>query len=315
MKKLLIAVALICILLVAVVYIFIPSTTPVKHVAIIPANANVIYRSLTNPKAIQKWWFDKNAVDTVRGGVKPTFVKDGVSYTFIPSVFNVVEVQINNGKEPLSTYITILTIDKYSSRMEWEGSIDNSNNFFKRIQQYFQTRKIENNIAGIFEKLQDFLNDGENIYGLNIQIEKVKDTLLLATRMITTAYPTKEQYYSLIQTLKDHIARNGALETNYPMLNIMRLGDKMETMVAIPVNKEIPVTGNIEVKRMVMGNIVSAQVKGGINSINEGIQQVENFVYENGLKSPALPFQSLVTNRMQEQDSTKWITKLYYPVF
>ena len=36
---------------------------------------------------------------------------------------------------------------------------------------------------------------------------------------------------------------------------------------------------------------------------------------DNALSSPAIPFESLVTNRMQEPDTSKWVTKIYYPGF
>ena len=32
------------------------------------------------------------------------------------------------------------------------------------------------------------------------------------------------------------------------------------------------------------------------------------------LTSPAISFQSLVTDRQVEKDSLKWITKIYYPI-
>jgi hypothetical protein len=30
--------------------------------------------------------------------------------------------------------------------------------------------------------------------------------------------------------------------------------------------------------------------------------------------SPAIPFYSLITDRLKEPDSSKWITKIYFPV-
>ena len=29
--------------------------------------------------------------------------------------------------------------------------------------------------------------------------------------------------------------------------------------------------------------------------------------------SPAIPFESLITNRLEEPDTSKWVTKIYYP--
>jgi hypothetical protein len=32
------------------------------------------------------------------------------------------------------------------------------------------------------------------------------------------------------------------------------------------------------------------------------------------LTSPAMPFELLVTNRANEPDTSKWVTKIYYPI-
>jgi hypothetical protein len=42
---------------------------------------------------------------------------------------------------------------------------------------------------------------------------------------------------------------------------------------------------------------------------------MKNYVEDNKKTSPAIPYQSLITNRLTETDTTKWVTKLYYPVF
>jgi hypothetical protein len=33
------------------------------------------------------------------------------------------------------------------------------------------------------------------------------------------------------------------------------------------------------------------------------------------LSTPAIPYQSIITNRLTETDTTKWITKIYQPIF
>ncbi len=100
------------------------------------------------------------------------------------------------------------------------------------------------------------------------------------------------------------------------MLNIAMIdSNHIETTVAIPVNKEIKDNGSIRFKRMFPGNILTAEVKGGMNTVEEGFRQLNNYVSDHQLVPPAISFQSLVTDRLTEKDSLKWITKLYYPIF
>ena len=66
---------------------------------------------------------------------------------------------------------------------------------------------------------------------------------------------------------------------------------------------------------MVLGNILVGEVKGGLSTILNAEKQLANYVFDYGKASPAIPFQSLVTDRSLEADSSKWITRLNYPIF
>ena len=88
-----------------------------------------------------------------------------------------------------------------------------------------------------------------------------------------------------------------------------------ETMVAIPVNRSLQGTDNMMTKRMVLGNILEAEIKGGGTTVRSAMGQLENYKKDHRMESPAIPFALLVTDRSKEPDTTKWITKIYYPVY
>ncbi len=66
---------------------------------------------------------------------------------------------------------------------------------------------------------------------------------------------------------------------------------------------------------MFPGKILSTEIKGGEYAVETGFKELSNYISDNQLTSPAIPFQSLVTNRVMEPDTSKWITKLYYPIY
>jgi hypothetical protein len=106
------------------------------------------------------------------------------------------------------------------------------------------------------------------------------------------------------------------METGNPMLNV-HTTDSINylTRVAIPIDKRLPSVKNIEHKWMMGGGkILVAEVRGGPSSINNALRQMENYIHDYGRTVPAIPFQSLVTDRLNLPDTTKWITKIYYPV-
>jgi hypothetical protein len=85
--------------------------------------------------------------------------------------------------------------------------------------------------------------------------------------------------------------------------------------VALPISKVLSTSGEILEKRMPgQGNILVTEFKGGIDAANKAFAQIENYANDYQRVAPAIPFYSLVTDRLAEPDSSKWITKIYFPV-
>jgi hypothetical protein len=100
------------------------------------------------------------------------------------------------------------------------------------------------------------------------------------------------------------------------MLNIYKNSDSSYlARVALPVDKKLNDSGNIQYRWMLKGgNILITEVKGGPHQIEKAFGEMANYVEDHGRTAPAIPFQSLVTDRRIEPDTNKWITKVYWPV-
>ena len=87
-------------------------------------------------------------------------------------------------------------------------------------------------------------------------------------------------------------------------------------MTAIPVDRELPLTKEFAPKFLLKrGNILETEVRGGPYKIETGLNELENYKNDYKFTSPASPYQLLVTDRLKEQDTAKWVTRLYYPVY
>jgi hypothetical protein len=231
-------------------------------------------------------------------------------------MFDLVEVPINYKDSEWSSFISFNELAPDSTRVEWSTKMEMSANPLKRIQQYQHAGKIHQSMAEILEQLQKFTANNENIYRFKIVRTKLADSLLVTTKSISKAYPSNEEYYTLIQKLQKYLSDKKATPVNYPMLNIARVdSNTYETTVAIPVNKVLPANGDILFKKMFPGNILTADVSGGLYTVEEGFRQLTNYVSDFQLVPPAIPFQSLVTDRLLQKDTAKWMTKLYYPIY
>ncbi|MEI8058912.1 MAG: hypothetical protein WCG67_02045, partial [Ferruginibacter sp.] len=103
---------------------------------------------------------------------------------------------------------------------------------------------------------------------------------------------------------------------NYPMLNVHEENSSsFETMVAINTKKEVTANETFQLKRMHLGVILMGEVKGGLHTITTGEKEMSNYVTDHRKYTPAIPYQSLVTDRLNEPDTSKWITRLYFPIF
>ncbi len=295
-------------------YIFISSNTALTKVALFNANKRTVYRCLTHENLLRAFLNKDNQSVYKDSGF--SFEHNDIQFQFKQRLFDLVEVSIGYKQKLQKSYIAINEITPDSAGAEWKTELITSTNPVIRIQDYLFARKLHASMGYVLQQLQAFVVNKKNVYGLNIERTLVTDSLLITSKTISLQYPSHEHYYKMIKQLQDYVMVSGASPSNYPMLNIALIdSNHIETTVAIPVNKEIKDNGSIRFKRMFPGNILTAEVKGGVITVEEGFRQLNNYVSDYQLVPPAISFQSLVTDRLAERDSAKWITKLYYPIF
>ena len=315
MKKLIVIFFVIFLLLMTVIYVFIPDKLFISKVNSVKANRNAVFRNLSDKSTWHKWWPPEQFKDTSVRIDDTVFNYKNVDYVVNPKIIDVINLSLTYKGNVINSFINILSLNNDSVAIEWKSELQTNLNPVKKINAYFTSKKIKHDMGDILESLKSFLEKQENIYGLTIKEEKVKDTLLIAMKSISNSYPATSTIYDLIKSLKDYISANGAIETNYPMLHIMQDSGVFKIMVAIPVNKRIPENNKFLFKRMVPGRILVTEVKGGRYTRDKALNQLEIYINDNSLSSPAIPFESLVTERSREPDTARWVTKIYYPIY
>lgn len=317
MKKWLIRLTALVVLLLAGSYVFVPGKLTIAAVTLINATSKGTYRCLSEKNKWPKWWPDSDSKQhSSTGNKEDLFVYNGSTYQISQQLFNTIEVLIQNNNYKINSFLYVIPLRADSVAIEWKGFLQTSLNPLTRMRQYLQARDLKNDMTTILARLKPFLEKKENIYNITIEETTVKDTLLVASKAVTTGYPATSDVYDLIKKLKAYIRIQGASETNYPMLHVKPIDSThFEAMVAIPVNKELKNTKNIFFKTMVAGNILVTEVTGGPHRISQAYAQLENYMEDYQKVPPAIPFESLVTDRLQQTDTTKWVTRIYYPVF
>ncbi|MDP4211807.1 MAG: hypothetical protein Q8918_13255 [Bacteroidota bacterium] len=309
MKKWIISLTVLLLLLfIGLPYFLISKTLLISNVVKVNRNSTSAARSLLKESDWQKWWPSGEMTEDGR-----SLDYKGYNYKITEHFYNAVGVDILKGKERRQTRINILPVNADSVFVIWEYQIHTSLNPFSRIKEYREAVASRQVMQDIMLHMKDFLDKTENVYGTDIHVSISKDSTLITTKFKTRDYPTTEEIYHSIAALKTYIHNNKAEENNFPMLRVEKHND-YETMVAIPVNKQLASKGEFVFKRFVPWKILVANVQGGDSAISQAFKEFEIYIRDYSLHEMANSFQSLVTDRSLEKDSSKWITQLVTPI-
>jgi hypothetical protein len=310
MKKWIGFLLVIIIISVIAIYTLIPAELKVAGYERVSKPSGLVTRLFQMPQKVKNWWPGDQKNDS-------DFLYQQVHYHF--TQWNPINIAFKADIDGTSVNATINAItvqmDTTNIQIEYE-TIKTSINPIKRIEAYLNARLLKKQLDSIAIALKRFSENEENIYDMAVVQTKVRDSSLISTKKLFQQKPTNKDIHDLVQVLKTYVAQNGGTEHDFPMLNIRETMDhQFEAMIAIPLLKDIPVKGDIIIKKMILGNILEAKVIGGPKRIADGEVAIKKYAEDFNKKSPAIPFLSLVTDRYTESDSTKWITYLKYPVF
>ncbi|HEX6845912.1 MAG TPA: hypothetical protein VF144_02985 [Chitinophagaceae bacterium] len=306
MKKVIFGLGLIIVFLVVSIYLFIPAKIKIYESVPVKGTVAGVSRLLSNDSSWHEWWPEE-----------PTFHYDGRSYLINGHFFNAFDLSVIEEKDSLDTRMNLVPYGDDSMSVDWSLELFTGTNPFKRFSQYKRAKEIKKDLHTILISLKKFAEVPENIYGIVVRKTIVQDSVLISTRRSFDHKPGPQEIDVMIQKLKDYIKKNAAVEKNFPMLNVSVIDSAdYQAMVAIPVDRELPATEEFAPKFLLKnGNILEVQIQGGLYTIEKAFTELENYRDDYKHTSPAIPYQLLVTDRLKEPDTTKWITKLYYPIF
>ena len=301
---------LVLLILCILIYGLIPTHPDFIKSKTVKVNFPALSRLMKDESRWKDWWPQKHK-NNMEG-----FVFKGKTFLVSDQMLQTVGISIRSDEGMVESRLHYLPIGGDSVTLSWEAEKYMSYNPLKRIHEYLRFKSLSRDIERLLDTLVDFTTATENLYGYRIREEKVLDSILISTSAITSEYPTTDLVYSLLDTLYGYAARHKANETGYPMLNISTSDTgTFHTRVAIPVNRKLKDSGNIAYKWMLGGgNILVLEVIGGQHAVKRAQDALEFYVQDYRRITPAIPFQSLITNRRKEPDSSRWITRLFYPV-
>ena len=313
MKKILLFISIFVALCIAAVYIFIPKKLVVSSALSFRGNSDGLLRSLAENNNWKKWWpgsVTKAISDSLH------FTHDGYDFRVRKVLYNAIQLKVTQEGDSSDGLLQIIPINYDSMRIELLYQLDARQDPFSRVGAYLRGKRVERTLNDIVLSLSKYASQLKNIYGMDIENEKVQFQNLVSAKESFSHYPTTEDVYAIVSRLRNYIRQAGAKELFSPMLNIKKTDSTNYTaQVGLPVDKALPGKDDITSKWMMKGgNILSAEVTGGQKQIEEAQKQMELYIMDYQRAIIAIPFQMLITDRSKEPDSTKWVTRIYYPV-
>jgi len=304
-----ILVLIVLVLVIASFYWLVPAHARIQQKQSIAVNARAFSREILNEQTWEQWWPRKERS-------KGAFEYNGNTFRLVEKKFSSLVIAISKGGDSIRTELVFIPFANDSMELTWSGVSPAVASPVQRFQKLLWAREVNSDIGILLEKIRSFYSNEDNLYGFPIRKQLVPDSNLISTSTKTKAAPSTETIYEMINRLKNYIRKNNAKELGYPMLNIYETpANDYITRVAIPVDKRLKDSGAIRYRWMLQGgNILVTEVKGGPHQIERAFHAMEHYIDDHQRTAPAIPFQSLVTDRRQVPDTNQWMTKVYWPV-
>ncbi|WP_276479787.1 GyrI-like domain-containing protein [Paraflavitalea pollutisoli] len=314
MNRLVIALIMGLIIFLIVPYLYIPSIIRKSMIAIAPAAPSAAQVALLDESHWKNWWpyYEADSSKPNNG----TYYYNGHPFRAGKKFVSGIELISDHAGDSTKGLLLFIPHGKDSVRITWELVVNAGKDPITRMLRNKRSKQLQKDMSVILQKIATYVSNPENIYGIKVEHRRLSDSLLLMTRTNLPHDPTLTDVYNMASTLQQYAAKTGATVANAPMLHVRQTDrNEVEVMVALPINKVVNGAGRVEFKRMYPGNVLITEIQGGPYTINKAFQQLQQYAYDNQYTSPAIPFESLVTDRTKEADTTKWITRIYYPVF
>ncbi|MCX8474031.1 MAG: hypothetical protein ORN85_10340 [Sediminibacterium sp.] len=181
---------------------------------------------------------------------------------------------------------------------------------------YFKAVHEKQKQEQLIDSFELYLNNLEYLYGIKPQFDTVRYTEFISDNTEFNTRPTTAQIYQLINPLQQYILNNKIKILTPPMLNLRALeNNKYFVQVAFGIDTLKISPFRYKPKKMIKGNLLTATVKGDYLAVDKSLQSLEKFIRDSKMSSPAIHFQYLISNRLEQTDSSQWITIINYPIY
>ncbi len=233
------------------------------------------------------------------------------------SLVATIQTALNQDGVQVPVVFSIENGENKNALISFETSMDNSQwSPIARIQYYMFAKKIQSSLDRVLSSAVAYYNYSKGVYGFDIVETRVKDSSLITLDQTLNDTPSIDQIYQMVSQLEKQVIEKNGKVTGSPMVNITRVDvNEVYTQVALPLERDIAVSGGFAIKKMVLGNLLSVNVQGDQSKVNQAFEATKQYIIDKQKSSPAIPFVIYNTNRLLEKDPNRWISTINYPIY
>jgi effector-binding domain-containing protein len=156
--------------------------------------------------------------------------------------------------------------------------------------------------------------DGAGAY--NVEVTQIKTIAYMAVRD-TASVNTISQKLGMSYGMIGAVLKKQGINMAGAPFAIYHSGGKggpFDLEAAVPVDKPGKSDGKVIAGELKEGNVAMVKYFGDYSKINSAYEAVQGFIQSNNKKVRGFPWESYVSDPMNEKDTAKWETDLYFPI-
>lgn len=302
-SKLRLVLILIIVLALISIYTFIPGTLSISGKVYVHAIDQSLYTTLKNLKQSKE-----NAPHLFPNDIQnASFKITEVTFPY----FN-----LHSAYQKGSGSLEIIPTEKVDSTiLAWEWKVATGFNPINRISTYFQLQRLKDSISNFTKNIASYVSQTQNTYGLQIESFRITDTLIATVSQDFVSIPTTEMICQLMERLQQELQLATIKNGGTTMLSQRQEGDKYTVMAGISVQVRPSSISGLQMKKINPSKLLTGIVQGGPASIQRGYLNLRNYILDRNIEEASIPYEIPLINRCTESDTSKWQTKICYPVY
>jgi effector-binding domain-containing protein len=321
---------LLLILVMGIISFFMPSKIEIEKSIVIKAMPEVVFEQVNDLHNWEKWspWIEADTTMDIKyfgneKGEGAGFewksenprIGNGI-ITVLSSVLNdSILCEIEFLKKDKATATFYFNKVEAGTRVNWSIKMNIGVNPLKRLMRALIIKRISNDSEKGLRNLKR-----------NIESTRIIDQALVETTQFpgfrfegirATAKPQeiRQKMSFFLSELREYIKTNNLKVIGSPFSIFFSFTvDKIDFLTGIPTED----TGK-DSKTIISGKIDSCKVAtldyyGPYSGIEKGYSVINKWIDDNKKKGSGEPFEIYITNRENEKDSTKWLTRIFFPI-